>query len=241
MGLLLGLAMKLLLISALLGVVLAAQADYAKVQFASFKEKYGKQYASQAEKDMRFDIFKTYLAKMEEHNQSGATWYMAVNEFSDLTQDEFESIYASGYKRMPMSGVGGPNTMVVKKAKDLPPSMDWREKGAVSAVKNQGQCGSCWAFCTTEMIESYAAIETGNLPEPPMILAVVGLVAAMALSLSLDSHTSSCLVISPRQTTPTPLEEPPRQVDVTMTTLTLHLWLESLATTLWLLMTGMLC
>merc|ERR1712055_808541 len=219
-SLLLGLAMKLLLISALLGVALAAQADYAKVQFASFKEKYGKQYTSQAEKDMRFDIFKTYLAKMEEHNKSGATWYMAVNEFSDLTQDEFESIYASGYKRMPMSGVGGPNTMVVKKAKDLPPSMDWREKGAVSAVKNQGQCGSCWAFCTTEMIESYAAID---------------------LSLSLDSHTSSCLVISPRQTTPTPLEEPPRQVDVIMTTLTLHLWLESLATTLWLLMTRMLC
>merc|ERR1712059_175177 len=108
----LGLAMKLLLIFALLGFAVAAQADYAKIQFAAFKDKYGKHYRSRVEHDLRFDIFKAYLAKMEEHNKSGATWWMAVNQFSDLTEAEFESLYLGGYKRMPSSGVGGPSNMV---------------------------------------------------------------------------------------------------------------------------------
>lgn len=52
----------------------------------------------------------------------------------------------------------------MKPIKDLPESVDWRDKGAITPVKNQGQCGSCWAFATTEMIESYAAIASGELP-----------------------------------------------------------------------------
>merc|ERR1712080_736725 len=55
--------------------------------------------------------------------------------------------------------------MGAKSRSELPDSVDWRDQGAVSEVKNQGQCGSCWAFCTHGMIESYAAIETGTLPE----------------------------------------------------------------------------
>merc|ERR1712004_254568 len=49
--------------------------------------------------------------------------------------------------------------------KDLPANVDWRDEGMISGVKNQGQCGSCWAFGTTEQIESYAAIASGNLVE----------------------------------------------------------------------------
>merc|ERR1719378_1472109 len=158
--------MKLAVISAaLLGAVLASKDAYRDIQFASFREQHGKQYSSKAELELRRDIFHANLVKIEKHNALG-TWKMGVNEFSDLTQAEFEAQMTGGYKRMPQSGAAAPSTTFKAKPRsELPDSVDWRDQGAVSEVKNQGQCGSCWAFCTTEMIESYAAIETGTLPE----------------------------------------------------------------------------
>ena len=89
---------------------------------------------------------------------------MGVNQFSDLTEAEFKSLHLGGYKKTPIAASSMEGRPIVKTARDLPESVDWRDKGKVSEVKKQGSCGSCWAFCTTEMIESYAAINTGNLP-----------------------------------------------------------------------------
>lgn len=85
-----------------------------------------------------------------------------MNQFTDLTEAEFKAQYLGGYKALHTPSNSSTPTKLIK---DLPESVDWREKGAVTPVKNQGQCGSCWAFATTEMIESYAAIATGELPE----------------------------------------------------------------------------
>ena len=94
-----------------------------------------------------------------------------INQFSDLTDEEFKAQYLGGYKGLATPPPSATSNQAIKSVKDLPASVDWREKGAITEVKNQGQCGSCWAFATTEMIESYAAIAAGNDGEIPILSA----------------------------------------------------------------------
>ena len=147
--------MKILFLPLLLAFVECKQV---RQQFEEFKVKFNKTYSSSNEEETRFKIFASNLEELE-LTKTKASYSTGVTQFSDLTREEFRTFYLGGVKR--------PNPGVLPKAdakaskKSLPTSMDWREHGVVSAVKNQGQCGSCWAFATTEMVESYAAIATG--------------------------------------------------------------------------------
>lgn len=87
---------------------------------------------------------------------------MGVNKFADLTQEEFEAQYTGGYKKVPGSGGAGMARVAraTKTRAELPDSVDWRDQGVVSDPKDQGGCGSCWAFAATETIESMAAINS---------------------------------------------------------------------------------
>jgi len=131
--------------------------------FLSFQQQHKKQYSSLAEEQYRFQIFRENFARVEEHNKmTGSSYSRGVNRWSDLTQEEWEEAYLRGYKRMGVERNGSTSQGQVG---DLPDRVDWRELGAVTPVKNQGRCGSCWAHSMTQQIESYTAITTGTLVE----------------------------------------------------------------------------
>ena len=129
-------------------------------QFKEFKAKFNKTYTCSDEEKSRFKIFTSNLEELE-LTRAKASYSTGVTQFADLTKEEFRSFYLGGVKRPSPGIVSRDSSGSTVSRRDLPTSVDWREKGVVSSVKNQGQCGSCWAFATTEMVESYAAIATG--------------------------------------------------------------------------------
>ena len=135
-------------------------------QFTGFLERFSKKYESLKEFEDRFEIFRVNLRTIVLHNlDSTQNFTMGINQFTDLTADEFKSLYVSGYKKReskPLESFGC--KAFSSKASGVPDSFDWTEKvGVVNPVRDQGQCGSCWAFATTANAESVWAINSGKL------------------------------------------------------------------------------
>lgn len=141
--------------------------------FDAWNMKHGKHYtvAQKLEKHKRFHIFRDNLMRIEAHNsKEGSTFKLGLNRFADLTQDEFKQSRRLGLKlpavklgsiRRPSHPHHKPSSIETPRL--TPVSVDWRTLGAVTPVKDQGMCGSCWAFSATGAIEGANAIATGSL------------------------------------------------------------------------------
>jgi C1A family cysteine protease len=133
----------------------------AQAQFQEFKQRHGRIYSSLSEQLYRFQVFQSNLRVIDEVNaDSRNTYTAAVNQFADMTFEEFSTFYLT---IMPTVSAGKCTDHPSGNVR-VPDTWNWNDSGKVQKPKNQANCGSCWAFSAIGAVESALAIKTGQLP-----------------------------------------------------------------------------
>jgi cathepsin L len=162
--------MKSMSFLALLAVVANAAQDlqFENYTFEKFLEEFNLKYHP-SEMAARRTIFENELQRIRTHNAKNASWKESVNKLSALTASEKKGLTgrnkyaAKAAKNLMANAKPLPSDFKIEDIDALPRHVDWREAGIVSAVKDQGYCGSCWAFASTAVVESHVAKATGML------------------------------------------------------------------------------
>ena len=157
--------MKLFVAFLCLGVALAV--PFSKdldSEWELFKKTYNKKYEN-SEHALRRVIWEDNVQYIQHHNLAADrgehTFWVGVNQYADMATDEFVAMM-NGFKMSP-NRTAGATYMPPSNVGDVPDSVDWRDKGYVTPVKNQERCGSCWSFSTTGSLEGQNFKKTGKL------------------------------------------------------------------------------
>jgi cathepsin L len=132
-------------------------------EWEAYKSTHSKVYSADEEL-MRRLIWEQNLQHIQKHNlefdRGVHSYTLGMNQFGDMTFTEFKTKYLSP---MPSSEPEGSLYLAPSNVGALPDEVDWRTKGYVTGIKDQKQCGSCWAFSTTGSLEGQHFKKTGNL------------------------------------------------------------------------------
>ncbi|MCI3751392.1 hypothetical protein MQC27_24985 [Escherichia coli] len=145
-------------------VAVAVATPSLRQQWQNFKAEHGRRYASVQEERYRLSVFEQNQQFIDDHNarfENGeVTFTLQMNQFGDMTSEEFTATM-NGFLNVPSRRP----TAILRADPDetLPKEVDWRTKGAVTPVKDQKQCGSCWAFSTTGSLEGQHFLKDGKL------------------------------------------------------------------------------
>lgn len=134
---------------------------HAERVFDHFRDKFERQYADQREHEKREHAFVHNLRYIHSKNRAGLSFSLALNPLSDRTMSELATM--RGSKRGKTPNRGQPFLSDIYEGVTVPESLDWRLYGAVTPVKDQAICGSCWSFATTGALEGSLFLKTGSL------------------------------------------------------------------------------
>lgn len=131
--------------------------------YTHWKSKYNKNYLSDSENNHRAQIFYENYKYINANQPTDNTYTLGLNKFADLTKEEFKNMYLGNKKDAKRMFKSSNKNYKSKNTADLPKTTDWNASGAVTPIKNQGQCGSCWSFATSGALEGLNFIKNGTL------------------------------------------------------------------------------
>ena len=142
--------------------------DNMAIEWNTFKAAHGKAYLSPKEEVLRMMVYIYNKAKIADHNQLAHkghySYFLKMNSFGDFFPSEIAALY--GLQHMDLNKTHTEDTgatFIAPEGFEAPTEVDWRTKGAVTEVRDQGKCGSCYAFAVAGSVEGQHFRKTGKL------------------------------------------------------------------------------